>query len=257
MEVSPPRQTIFSFPPASRPESPHPRLRIPFIPPPPETAEALQSLPSLPPPSPEPSIQLPELNVKLSLPKSRYDKNSNGLRLRLTATLAPHVTEPLSFYRRGTIFDELCPLLGRGGFWGIADSQRRPVRVANDDAASIKKGCTRAHADGEAFLEFGDSFVTLYPGDELILDKLLPAKDLKHLHSGEAYTIYSRPDREKKKPARARCKWGTREELAESAFWMGEADDEWTKLDVSHIVRDRDWEELVVIVGNSVRFHVR
>jgi hypothetical protein len=99
--------------------------------------------------------------------------------------------------------------------------------------------------------------VTLYPGQEFVVDKRLPARDLKHLTSGEAYTVYSRPDREKKKPSKARYKWGTREELAESAYWMGDVDDEWTQLDVSHIVRDRDWEEeLVVIVGNSVRFQV-
>jgi hypothetical protein len=105
--------------------------------------------------------------------------------------------------------------------------------------------------------ERGGSFVTLYPGQEFVVDKLLPAKDLKHLNAGEAYTVYSRPDREKKKPSKARYKWGTREELAESAYWMGEAEDDWTQLDVSHIVRDRDWEqELVVIVGNSVRFQV-
>lgn len=103
-----------------------------------------------------------------------------------------------------------------------------------------------------------NSFVTLYPGQDLVCEKLLPAKDLEVLVPGESYTVYSRPDREKKRPVKvAKCKWGTREELAESTFWCGEASGEgWTKVDVSHIVRDREWTEMVVLVGNSVRFHV-
>jgi hypothetical protein len=130
-----------------------------------ELPQALESLPPLPPSPPPlppqlesdfPALQPPEIHIKLSLPKARYDQNSTGLSLRLTASLAPHVNKPLSFYRRGTIFDELCPLLGRGGFWGIADSHRRPVRGAVDETASVKKSCTRVHADGETFLEFGE-----------------------------------------------------------------------------------------------------
>jgi len=100
------------------------------------------------------------------------------------------------------------------------------------------------------------SFTTLVPGVPLTFEKLLPTSALGGLTPGSSYTLYSRPDREKKRPSRARCKLGGREEVAESAFWLGEEEDEWTKLDVSHIVRDRDWDELEVVVGNSVRFAV-
>ena len=253
--------------------------------------------------------------MKLSLPRARYHKAAaGGLRLKLTARLAPHMAAPVSFHRRGTIFDDLCPLLGRGGYWGVADAARKPVRLPAPSTSAPASGagsepreqrrerkerkpCMRAHASGESFLEFGDryvqsprfateragaddgaSFVTLHPGQEYVVEKLLPARELAALRSGQAYTVYSRPDREKKRPARvARCKWGTREELTESAFWCSEEedggidaddgdglwegagakkDDAWTKVDVSHIVRDRNWFEMVVLVENSVRFHV-
>ncbi|KAF8543834.1 hypothetical protein BDD12DRAFT_874058 [Trichophaea hybrida] len=205
----------------------------------------------------------PELHVKLSLPRARYEKSSApGLRLKLTAKLAPHIDQPVSFHRRGTIFDDLCPLLGRGGFWGIADAARRPMRSVGanaGEAEGIRRVCTRVHDGEEGFLEFGDNFVTLYPGQDLVCEKLLLAKDLEALVVGESYTVYSRPDREKKRPAKVpRCKWGTREELAESTFWCGdESGGEgtgWTKVDVNHIVRDRDWIEMVVLVGNSSGF---
>lgn len=254
---------------------------------------------------------MPELHVKLSLPRARYDKAAAaGLRLKLTAKLAPHMAGPVSFHRRGTIFDDLCPLLGRGGYWGVADASRKPVHLsAPSTSASApgaggepreqrrerreRKPCVRIHTGDDGFLEFGDryvcgvhltkrvsaddraSFVTLHPGQEYVVEKLLPARELAALNSGQVYTLYSRPDREKKRPARVpRCKWGTREELAESAFWCSEeedggtdagdsgggggegGDEAWTKIDVSHIVRDRKWFEMVVLVGNSVRFHV-
>ena len=88
-------------------------------------------------------------------------------------------------------------------------------------------------------------------------ETFLPASQLAGvLVPGEAYTVYSRPDRERKRAARGRGKVGTREEVAEGTVWVGEAEEEWCRLDVSHIVRDRDWVEVVVVVVNSVRFMV-
>ena len=120
---------------------------------------------------------MPELHVKLSLPRARYDKAAAaGLRLKLTAKLAPHMAAPVSFHRRGTIFDDLCPLLGRGGYWGVADASRKPVHLsAPSTSASApgagsepreqrrerreRKPCVRVHAGDDGFLEFGDRCV--------------------------------------------------------------------------------------------------
>ncbi|KAI5846772.1 hypothetical protein BZA05DRAFT_476106, partial [Tricharina praecox] len=211
-------------------------------------------LPTLPTP---PVFTSPTISIQLSLPHPRYSSTrSRGLKLCLTATLLGPCSTPISFLRRGTIFDAACPLLGRGGFWGVADSQRRPVML---DAADGGKRCTRMHAqgNGEGFLGFDENFTTLHPSIPQVFEKLIPASLLVGLSAGSSYTLYSRPDREKKRPSTARCKLGGREEVAESAYWLnGDDEDGWAKLDVSHIVRDRDWEEILVVVSNSARFVV-
>ncbi|KAI5813617.1 hypothetical protein BZA77DRAFT_385954 [Pyronema omphalodes] len=205
----------------------------------------------------------PILNVKLTLPTSRLSPTAAGLKLRLIASLPEGCEKPISFHTRGTIFDPECPLLGRGGFWGIADSNRRPVRVGANKAIAEEKGgkekkiCARLHAEG-GFLDFqGGDFITVRPGETVEVEKLFPREDLVGLKRGDAYTVYSRPDREKKKPARImRAKWGERDEVAEGVTWVDEAEDGWEKVDLAHVVRDRGWFEVVVVVGNSVRFLV-
>jgi hypothetical protein len=118
---------------------------------------ACSTFPSLP----------PQLLVTLSLPKARYSPGMPGLRVKLTARLAPHIPTPISFIRRGTIFDPHCPLLGHGGFWGIADAGRRPVKFPPSVMPPIeaKKLCLRSHQNAEiAYLGFGrDTYGILTP----------------------------------------------------------------------------------------------
>ncbi|CCX31629.1 Protein of unknown function [Pyronema omphalodes CBS 100304] len=202
----------------------------------------------------------PILNVKVTLPTPRLVPTAPGLKLRLTASLPSGSSRPISFHTRGTIFDPQCPLLGRGGFWGIADSNRRPVRAGNNKASSEekeKKICARLHAEG-GFLDFQEGdFITVRPGEEVVVEKLLVREELVGLKRGEAYTVYSRPDREKKRPARiGRAKWGEREEVAEGVTWTENVEEGWEKVDLAHVVRDRGWFEVIVVVGNSVRFLV-
>lgn len=133
------------------------------------------------------------------------------------------------------------------------------MRFSESQVAGTK-ACLRSHAAGEALLDFDGCFVTLRPGESVVVEKVLPVVGLVQ---GEAYTVYSRPDREKKRASRARWRYGTREELAESAFWVSDeeeegGEEEWCRVDVSHVVRNRGWEreDMEVVVGNSVRFHV-
>ena len=113
---------------------------------------------------PPPVFTRPTISVQVSLPQGgRYSRarSRGGLKLRLTATLVGAEAGAVSLLRRGTIFDGACPLLGRGGFWGVADAQRRPVRIEHDpDADGATKRCTRTHVRaGEGFLAFEDKCV--------------------------------------------------------------------------------------------------
>lgn len=276
----------------------------------------------------------PHIHIKLSLPRARFEKSglSGGLRVKVTARLVPggnnDHTKPISFWKRGTVFDTKdCGGVGLA-FLGIADRGRKRVRgnpgmwwereksggsmsmsmtgsVVGGGLFGRRKGAAAAEDERSSrdagsgdigYLEFEDNFITLNPNQDLVFEHVFPAADLAQLLSaGESYTIYSRPDRERKKPAMAKCKFGTKEELATSAYWLADLDDEgvlggdfateettvvlggdadgewaeggmmgdadesdrgWVQVDVSHIVRDRDWMEIPMVVENMVRFHV-
>jgi hypothetical protein len=129
----------------------------------------------------------------------------------------------------------------------------------------MERICISAHGSGGVW-EFNEgNFLTVYPGREITVEKSL--KVPVELRKGEVYSVYSRADREKKKCARGKGRWGGREELAATVIWEREepgeegeegegGDDAWVGIDTAGVVRDGEWMDVGLVVGNSVRFMV-